>query len=514
MHLLLDFLQQTLLEPQNPYNWHRLFSIWECTDDENPKFQVLNELTNIIFTDSRTEFLRLTFLRNITGNLEYSSRAAKLLLDLKPIIADRTTSFISYNWGFSVKTSTDRSHFIDSINLLHFPALLESLGRLAINELPKQFKRRLPEKIQRVAILAPYVANEFHTPSVLTAQLCSVLNALNVTTQIFSCQEQLILDEHRFTGSNQSIILPDFDPQYWSRILPAGCDLHCSDIRLSLPSRWNTMFTRIDAFDPDLIFFCGFFSPAALALYNYRPVLGINVHSIPILSSVDVQLISDPKEHYLDLNCWYPSFSSSYFHQFPYRLFPIKNSNQIKRADLEIPDNAVVWISVGTRLSEEIRNPWAEPVMSLLLRYPNVFWILVGCTRTPSCLNTISTSRLRILSPSNNVGDLLGIADIYINPNRMGGGFSVAEAMGAELAVVSLRNCDGGNKLGEYASKNIDDFVSNLERLTCDKEQRLLLARSLLDKFNSKLNLKYAGTSLSAALEKSLIVAKNRIIQS
>ena len=75
--------------------------------------------------------------------------------------------------------------------------------------------------------------------------------------------------------------------------------------------------------------------------------------------------------------------------------------------------------------------------------------------------------------------DISGIpclSDIYVNPPRLSGGFSVAEATALSLPVLSFACSDGGDKLGAMAAPTTATYLGS--RATRDVHDASRLARA------------------------------------
>lgn len=89
--------------------------------------------------------------------------------------------------------------------------------------------------------------------------------------------------------------------------------------------------------------------------------------------------------------------------------------------------------------------------------------------------------------------------DIYVNPDRLGGGFSIAEAMAEGLPVVALSDSDGGDKLGPAAALNLEDFFVKLHILVADVVARRQMGHAMKARFSQTLDLNQSGPSLILA---------------
>lgn len=109
-----------------------------------------------------------------------------------------------------------------------------------------------------------------------------------------------------------------------------------------------------------------------------------------------------------------------------------------------------------------------------------------------------------------DIGSLLAASDIYINPPRIGGGFSVAEAMAASLPVVALHGTDGGNKLGEMAALDEEGYFLKRQILLESEASRTSTGAQLHAVFEQTLSLEHSHRSLDAAIAKTLELYQRR----
>ena len=142
---------------------------------------------------------------------------------------------------------------------------------------------------------------------------------------------------------------------------------------------------------------------------------------------------------------------------------------------------------------------------------PHVVWLLVGGNgQLPPALAQAPREQMRVLSIRPDIGGILQLSDIYVNPPRMGGGFSVAEAMAAGLPVVSFADSDGGDKVGDLALGSMDDYMQRLAVLTSTPALRGEIGQALRARFDQRCDLAASGPSLMAAFERASAAASVR----
>src|SRR5262249_40201033 len=146
---------------------------------------------------------------------------------------------------------------------------------------------------------------------------------------------------------------------------------------------------------------------------------------------------------------WGPSMGASLACHHPFRVRERPLTPGVTRASLGLPDDKLILVTAGARLHTEIGGDWAAAMRELVAGRSDVLWLMVGgdgCL--PPALDGCDPAKLRLMPHRTDIQDLLRHSDIYVNPPRMGGGFSVVDAMAAGLPVAAFRGTDGGNKLG------------------------------------------------------------------
>lgn len=346
----------------------------------------------------------------------------------------------------------------------------------------------------------------------MAVEQCRVLAETGHELAVFSAQELLPPDPAQFRGDGHEPKLPALEVKDWAGLLPPGVTMTIADPRYGMPGRWRNLLQKIARFDPDAVLLVGLYSPLAAALFPLRPSLGLSVNTVAPLAPVDVWLAGDGQATVG--SPWGDAFAAPEAVEYPFRLRR-RALPAASRAALGVPGEAVLWITAGFRLEHEIRGDWARRVGEVLARRPEIVWLLVGGEgRLPSALQGVAPGRVRPLRTRDDVPALLRCADVYVNPPRMGGGFSVAEAMAEGLAVVSLAGSDGGDKLGELALPGLDAYLARLDELSGDRVQRIVLGESLRRRFAERYDLAASGPALTAALRRAAELAAKRFTAS
>lgn len=510
MTLLLDALDRTLRDPHCTWRWHRLLATWHRTADQAERRAVLDILQGNSDLEVCADILRLTFLAGATGESRFDIAAAARVLAAEPGDPDRLAAFMAYHWLSALQNLERRSDFVAALSAGLVPEMAERLMREAARAISPALLPRVPETIRRVALVVPYIGHQFHTPSMMAVEQCGVLARQGLQVRIFSAQELMPPDASMYRGDGRELVLPPLDTRAWANRLPADAGMTISDSRFSLAGRWQNLMPALAGFDPDVVLLVGLYSPLAAALYEVRPVVGISVNTVAPISPLDVWLTADADA--APEVIWNGIFPppQAVFH--PWRVSRSRKPADLTRAKLGIGESAVVWITAGFRLEHEIKAEWASRMLQLMSLHPHVVWLLVGGEgKLPHALRQAPRGRVRALGTRNDLPGILRCSDIYVNPPRMGGGISVAEAMAEGLPVTALSGSDGGDKLGELALADMDAYMERLAALTADPVRRGEMGRTLLQRFKQRLDIEASGPALLAACRQAASLAEERL---
>ena len=175
MTLLLDALERSLRESQCARRWQSLLAIWLESTDPAERRSILDALAALAGSDTRADILRLTFLAGATGESRFENAAAALVLAAEPTDPDRLAAFMAYQWLGALQNLEGRADFVAALSAGLVPGMAQRLMQIACQSLPPGFLPRVPEDIERVAVVVPYIGHQFHTPSMMAVEQCAVL---------------------------------------------------------------------------------------------------------------------------------------------------------------------------------------------------------------------------------------------------------------------------------------------------------------------------------------------------
>ncbi|HEX8956957.1 MAG TPA: glycosyltransferase [Burkholderiaceae bacterium] len=510
--LLIDNLNRTLHNPGASQRWHALMDAYGGETQDDLKAKVRAALEAGVPRQGIPGFLLCTFLFEATGDVSRLIEAAALLQTITPLDPDRLMAFAVYIWGVFISRGGSRADFVDILRKMCVPQIVSSLGMPVAARARALFPSRPIGMIRKVALVAAYLGHESHAPTPLALQHARQLRDLDYEVALFSPQDLRVPDMADYFGNNARLATHPPDFADLKARMPHGVEATVSDDRFSLPRRWEDLLLSIARFDPDLVVFVGLNSPLVSGLYQARPVLGLCVHAMQPMAPVDVWLTADKTQAGIAGAMWAPFLPPALGHYHPFRIRLKTAGADLPRTELGLHDDALVLLSVGARLHTEIDGPWAERMVALLQKHPKIQWLLVGgAAHRPAALAALSEEQLRMQPHREDIRSVTRSADVYVNPPRVGGGFSVAEAMAEGLPVMAMKNSDGGDKVGDAAAADLDSYFAELEALIADAALRRSRGNAMRALFTQTLDLENSADSLRAACELSLEQYRKRL---
>ena len=122
----------------------------------------------------------------------------------------------------------------------------------------------------------------------------------------------------------------------------------------------------------------------------------------------------------------------------------------LTKKDLGFPENCFIIVVVGGRLTHELDNNFVQMMEPILKQ--NAHLVIIGEMNTYDKMcneNIVFKKNSSYLGLQNDVLAILDNVDLYVNPDRTGGGTSVIEAMYKAIPVVTLDHGDVALGAGE-----------------------------------------------------------------
>lgn len=497
--LLADSLARVRAAPQDVANWHALSAASLQRSAPERRQMLLEAVRALQAARPLAAYFRASFLYKLTGAPQELARAGAALIQGDYAGRDRLLlTLLNLAWARALALGGNRRAFLQILQAAGCAQALDCLAADLASGGPLIAPLAPARPLSRVAVLAPSLGGFEHAPTALALNHAALLASMGLEAHVFGTQDMTV---PQVASCIVDADLPQYakpDAKSWKPPIPGRFDVTLPDSRLSPAARWRNALRRIARFDPDLVLFVGLMSPLLPQLHAARPLLALPVNSVAPLGPHHLWLAADPEtEAEVD---GAPADAAAAAFRYPYRVALAPERAALSRQALGLPEDALVLLSVGFRLNAEIQGAWAARMEAFLEAHPLALWLLVGSgpALPPTLAN--SSKRIRALAPQADVRGICRVCDVYVNPPRMGGGFSVAEAMAVGLPVLAFRGSDGGAKTGEHALADADAYFARLEELARDGAARKALGAALAGRFAANYDLNAARAPLARAM--------------
>jgi hypothetical protein len=201
----------------------------------------------------------------------------------------------------------------------------------------------------------------------------------------------------------------------------------------TVKERLQNHLNAVNEFDPDLILdISDEFNVLSYIYYQNYPVVYVPIRGYASSSFFSYYAAKD-KYECIKANEEYNSINQSQIIELPIVLMPPKQNNRYTREQFNFGKDKFILVTVGVRLQYEIGESFIDILCDCLLTNKDIIWILVG-TKSFNYIeekyhSLIDERQVILWGYENDLQALYDICDVYINPNRMGGGASIFWAM-------------------------------------------------------------------------------------
>lgn len=128
-----------------------------------------------------------------------------------------------------------------------------------------------------------------------------------------------------------------------------------------------------------------------------------------------------------------------------------QSQNHYARSGEGLPEDKFLIAIVGNRLDAEIDMEFVALVQGIVQKAPNAAFVLIGNVDQVKDYfqEECWEGHIFYLGYRRDLVGTYGMVDLYLNPKRMGGGYSSVMALAAAVPVVSLPDCDVAGHVGE-----------------------------------------------------------------
>lgn len=154
---------------------------------------------------------------------------------------------------------------------------------------------------------------------------------------------------------------------------------------------------------------------------------------------------------------------------FTFELHPQKKC--FTRTELGIPEDKFILVTIGTRLHDDISDEFVERIMGTISW--GTHYVIVGNMENyeEMCENHKGfREHSTFLGYQDDVLAVLENCDLYVNPKRLGGGFSIVEGFSKKIPGVTIGYGDIAAAAGkDFWVRDYDEMFATVRRYITDK---------------------------------------------
>lgn len=245
-----------------------------------------------------------------------------------------------------------------------------------------------------------------------------------------------------------------------------------SDIYNKKEERINDIIEKAKHFSPEVILTTTIASNSINILFEIFPIIHLSLGGVNSINKFDLYLFPHLEfiKKLIELNG--VKYNQEIMIPFDYTGEFNESCKEENREKFDFDENDFILITVGVRIGSDISAGLAKVISQFIKEKKNVKWMLVGDTIIPEIdkYSEINNNILKIKYLSN-LAEIYKMSNLYINPIRNGGGFSIAEAIINGLCVLSPNVSPAGvlHCGKENCVDNLDEFKRELYKLYEDK---------------------------------------------
>lgn len=357
---------------------------------------------------------------------------------------------------------------------------------------------------KRIVFIVEQLLLLYHAPTKMAMDFMVTLKKMGYEIFVFICpNDNGLPDElwHDVQGSSTSGALKN---GIW-KISYQGCLFEGYQINMDEAGikEYRMMLSIIYTWNPMFVFSLGVANPVADLAGRFTTLVAGEVSTTCPVSEGQILLRLDKGEEELEQEFAKVLKQENQVQFFMKEKMPVIIENttaDYTRADAGLPDDRFLAAIVGNRLDTEIKDDFITIMYRMLETIPNLDFVIIGeASKTREKLaDSRYENRIHFLGYRVNLMQVYSILDLYVNPDRLGGGFSSAMALTAGIPIVTLPDCDVAYNVGEeFVVKDFGSMAEAVERYAKDKEfynQKAAAAKRNAEKNTDQKLMEYMET--------------------
>lgn len=365
---------------------------------------------------------------------------------------------------------------------------------------------------KRIVIITEQILKLRHAPTRVVCNFAYTLKKMGYDLLLFACPSDGPLSEDIWYAAKHMNSDPSFrnmplQIQYRGQLLEGyQINMHPANFK-----EYHMMFRLIYEWNPMFVLNLGTINPVADVASRFTTLAACEMNIACPVSEGEILVRYEHSEAWLE-ECYAAALEknqSQLFMEDDFPVLPDDTAVPCSRSSIGLAKGRFLVAVIGNRLDEEVDTAFASVMAALLQQIPNLDFVIIGMIRTAKALlkeylDEWWNSRIHFLGYRKDLAEILPALDLYLNPDRSGGGFSSAMALVSGIPVVTLPHCDVANIVGD--SFTVTDYQEMTEivcRYATDNEfyrQQASLARKYKDQNTDARMSEYAEKLVSGIL--------------
>lgn len=362
---------------------------------------------------------------------------------------------------------------------------------------------------KRIVIITEQILSINHAPTKVVLDFIYVIQKiLGYEVLLFICPSDCTLPEDIWDSPICMNSISEFKNQQitlsYKDIPINGYQINMCDLNLK---EYHMMFSIIKYWNPLFVFSMGTRNPV-VDLINKFTTLVVMEMSIECPISEGDYLLRLGYTNDEDERVYSNSISQNQKQIFLSGKIPVINqeipntSEVINRDNLHLPEDKFLIAIVGNRLDNEIDNQFINVMWNILNSTPKIAFVIIGeVTSLPNRLKHFDSDSIYYLGYQSDLINVYKTLDLYINPNRNGGGFSSSIAINAGIPVICLPQGDVAYNVGKhFIVDNYEEMQNTVYKYATDQNfynKQIELVHEVAKNNNEEKMIKYVTNILN-----------------
>ena len=238
---------------------------------------------------------------------------------------------------------------------------------------------------------------------------------------------------------------------------------------------YQQMFSEIYKFNPLFVFEMGVFNPVADVLHEFTTVVNLNMVTDAPVSEADIFIRTVKLAEDIE-NIYKKNLTLNQKQIFMSQKFPAlfeTDGTMYTRQELRLPEDKFLIAIVGNRLDQEIKDTFEKFMFEILQQNKKIDFVIIGeVERLQSRLvDKVYNKRVHYMGYCTDLKGVVGALDLYLNPDRLGGGWSSAIALYAGIPVVTFEKGDVAYNVSEkFVVRDYKEMYEVIQRYMENEE--------------------------------------------